>query len=236
MAANLTLCVDTTGEDLVLALADGHSILWRLDEHHDSMRYHSSILLPRIQEALTALGATPEQLQAIALNCGPGSFTGIRTGLTMARLMGQFMPLALYGFNTFELLAASPAFRGSTTAVYRSAFRQQPYSAGLQVDDGGRVTWLHSPEVWNNADFSMPKADRVVMQGSLKKLLAGAVPDSVIVLEESGVFVPEAMLFYIAQNPEPFCRTWQTLLPYYLQLPNITAPKSKASSAPSPNG
>ena len=66
---------------------------------------HSVNLMPLIKNALAGAAATPEQLTAIAVSLGPGSFTGLRIGISTAKTLAQVWGLPVVGVNTLEALA-----------------------------------------------------------------------------------------------------------------------------------
>jgi tRNA threonylcarbamoyl adenosine modification protein YeaZ len=219
------LLIDTTRETLMLALAHKEGILSQHREENSSHRYHSSILLPRIQTLLTAQGITAQDLNGIAVNCGPGSFTGIRTGLTAAKLLGQFLPVKLYGFNSFELIAGSSPYRGEAVTVLLNAFREQHYHATLKVDETGEITWISEPTVNPNSTMLNINTPHCLFEASLsgKLILEHSNPQ---VLEESLLFTPAVMAFYLQHQPNrPSC-SWGELNPVYLQQPHVSQPKA----------
>jgi len=59
-------------------------------------------LIPAIQDAMSEAGVTFNDLDAIAVGTGPGSFTGIRLGLSTAKTLAQVGNLPLYGVSTPE--------------------------------------------------------------------------------------------------------------------------------------
>lgn len=218
------LLMDTSRDMLMLAVMHAGELAAQRMLQQDCFRRHSAVLLPEIQAMLAEVGLTPQNLGSLVVNCGPGSFTGIRTGLTVARTMAQFLPVEAYGMDTFTLLAARPAWRGQTVAVALNAFRQQHYHAILRVSESGGATWLEPPSVRSNADFT-PSGDVAcyVTEQSLQALMP-IEHGQVSVLEASDWFSPESMAFLLAKQPEAYRRPWQDLLPLYLQLPNITKP------------
>jgi len=209
----LTLLMDTTFQTLQLALADENGIIERLCEPCSEYRYHSAILIPRIEAMVKS-----QDLSVVAVNLGPGSFTGIRTGLTVARILGQFLGITCYGFNTFEVL--SVAFAPEPVTILLNAFRGQHYRAALQTSATGEVTWLLQPEVLPNSSLTPLTTPHCLMEASLQDKIQ--IPNTQVI-DENQLFTPEAMnLFLSHRTPIP----WADLKPLYLQLPNITVSKS----------
>ncbi len=66
--------------------------------------YHSLYLISEIQNFLKNNSISAKDLNMISVNCGPGSFTGIRVALTIAKVMAGELNLPLVPLNTAEIL------------------------------------------------------------------------------------------------------------------------------------
>lgn len=128
--SELTLLLDTATPTLQLGLALDDTLIYEYVEGTSNHRQHSAVLLPQIQTALSQSCHTMTDITRIAVNIGPGSFTGLRTGVTTARTMGQFMPVTVYAFNAFEILAVK-----TSGPLYLDALRGRAYSAELTFED-----------------------------------------------------------------------------------------------------
>lgn len=112
------LAIDTTSDVLGLALADGarlRSRRVRTRGRHDERLFASAEAL------LRAAGLGWKDLSALAAASGPGSFTGIRLGLTCASVLAESLRLPLVAVNWFEAQAAaalSLGERGSFGVVF----------------------------------------------------------------------------------------------------------------------
>lgn len=99
----MLLAVDTATETIGVALHDGSQVLadslWRSD------RYHTVELAPQVALLLRQVKASPEQLSALAVTKGPGSYTGLRIGMALAKGLALVHNLPLVGISTFEALA-----------------------------------------------------------------------------------------------------------------------------------
>jgi len=65
-------------------------------------RGHAETLLPLFQDHLKKSDHSPRDIQEIYVTVGPGSFTGLRVGLTVAEFMGFTLQKPIYGLTTFQ--------------------------------------------------------------------------------------------------------------------------------------
>ena len=66
---------------------------------------HSSILVPAIKDLLKTMGLKMEEINGIAISIGPGSFTGLRIGLCVAKGLCYARSLPLLGITTLDAMA-----------------------------------------------------------------------------------------------------------------------------------
>lgn len=71
----------------------------------EGKNYHSAYLISTIVETLKANNLTPNDLDCIATDIGPGSFTGIRACTTVARMLGQQLDIKVVGVSSLEILS-----------------------------------------------------------------------------------------------------------------------------------
>ena len=71
----------------------------------EGKNYHSAYLISTIVEMLKANNLTPNDLDCIATDIGPGSFTGIRACTTVARMLGQQLNIKVIGVSSLEILS-----------------------------------------------------------------------------------------------------------------------------------
>ena len=103
----LLLCLDTSTPTARVAILDGDA------QSPEAVRFaaeatadrHAGHLLPLCAEALRAVGVTPAALAGIACGGGPGSFTGLRVGLSAAKGLALPTGVPLYVVSSLEALA-----------------------------------------------------------------------------------------------------------------------------------
>ncbi len=97
------LVIETATAACSVAVIDGAA---RLSSLHELVgRGHAERLVPMIGEALAAAALT--RAGAVLVDCGPGSFTGIRVGLAAARALGLAWGVPVTGFSSLALIAAT---------------------------------------------------------------------------------------------------------------------------------
>jgi tRNA threonylcarbamoyladenosine biosynthesis protein TsaB len=70
-----------------------------------NLKTHSQNVIPMIQQVMEDAGIKPSDLQGIAVTGGPGSFTGLRIGMAVAKTMGQALDIPVVGISTLRALA-----------------------------------------------------------------------------------------------------------------------------------
>ena len=97
---------------------------------------YSRRLLPALDFLLRYLGREREEIQALAVSIGPGSFTGLRIGLATAKGLALALKIPLLPVNTLEALAALCAFSPYPVCPVLDARRGEIYTALYAVKEG----------------------------------------------------------------------------------------------------
>ena len=99
-------------------------------------RQHAEELGPRLRQLLAERGLTPGDLGWLAVDVGPGRFTGLRVGLATVRGLAFALDLGVVGLSSLEILAAGVTEAGPVTAVIDARRRevfQQVFVGGEPV-------------------------------------------------------------------------------------------------------
>ena len=90
----MLLAIETATDRASVAV--GHSEADAVERELTGARRHAAELLPMIDAALRAAGVALDDLTALALSDGPGSFTGLRVGAAVAKALVQARGLPLW--------------------------------------------------------------------------------------------------------------------------------------------
>ena len=99
----MLLSLDTATRHSGLALYDGQQIIAELNWL--SVDAQTTELLPRLEQVMAWSGMQPADLAAIAVSLGPGSFTGLRVAISLAKGMALAHGLPLIGVSTLDATA-----------------------------------------------------------------------------------------------------------------------------------
>jgi tRNA threonylcarbamoyl adenosine modification protein YeaZ len=243
------LYVDTASDTLMLGLSRNGAMVGRYGQPCDSHRYHSALMTPAIHALLEENGLAPRDLAAVAVNRGPGSFTGVRTGLITARTLGQFLPVSLYAFNTFELLAWQFAPETGPVAIHLDARRGKSFHAVLRYGPDGPVV-LREPALVSLSGNSSRRTEMLpddeepggllLASESLLALLAtdsSSDPDSARPSQpahflDKHPYTPDIMMALVERYGPAFRTPWRDMSPLYLQEPSVTLRTSRPKPVP----
>jgi tRNA threonylcarbamoyladenosine biosynthesis protein TsaB len=99
----ILLAVESSTDWLSVALFEGDELL--VLKECEGSRLHASALLPAIDEVLTGGSIGLDQIEAIGIATGPGSFTSLRIGLATAKGLTLGREVAAVGVSTLEAMA-----------------------------------------------------------------------------------------------------------------------------------
>lgn len=128
------LAIDTATRTQSLAILDGETVL-----EHSQQRVkfnHGSSLLERIAHMLEAREMGVSNLDLIAVGRGPGSFTGLRVGISIAKSLSRAKDISLVGVSTLAALAYPAACAHPEAAVFATldARRREVYTGLYALD------------------------------------------------------------------------------------------------------
>lgn len=131
----MLLAVDTSTRAIGVALYDGARVLSEMT--WISKNHHTIELAPTVEQALRQVGAETGDLQALGVAIGPGSFTGLRIGLALAKGLALSHRLPVVGIPTLDVIAgALPVPPRSRLAAVLEAGRRRLAIGWYRAQDG----------------------------------------------------------------------------------------------------
>ncbi|MBE6806464.1 MAG: tRNA (adenosine(37)-N6)-threonylcarbamoyltransferase complex dimerization subunit type 1 TsaB [Ruminococcaceae bacterium] len=137
----IILAVDTSAKPVSCAIAQDQRILGSF--YVNNGLTHSQTLMPMIQHLLEITGLTVNQLDAVAVNAGPGSFTGVRIGVSAVKGLAFTDNLPCVSVSTLEAMAVQvSAPCGTLVCGTMDARCQQVYTALFEINQAGKPVRL----------------------------------------------------------------------------------------------
>ena len=131
------LAVDTAGKTAAVAVVRDDTLLYETQCNNGLT--HSETLLPMIDTALRACGLTVADLDLLAATNGPGSFTGLRIGLSVIKGLALPRQIPCAPVSTMAALAYGMAGQGTVIGA-QDARRGQVYWAAFDLESHSRLT------------------------------------------------------------------------------------------------
>ena len=225
----MELAIDTSTDSCSIGLSQQGEMIAELTWH--SGQSHTVELVPNVVSLLNQNKTSPQSLTAVFVAKGPGSFNGLRVGISTAKGLALALNIPLVGISTLEIEAYPFAFTGLPLCPIHNAGRGEIATALYQQTDGWHCL----------AEEHITTVDALCQQIKRKTLFCGEIPPSVIERLQQKLdtraIIPDASA---RLRHATFLTTlsWQrlnrgnidnpaTLQPLYLRQPPITERKVK---------
>ncbi|AOC57649.1 MULTISPECIES: tRNA (adenosine(37)-N6)-threonylcarbamoyltransferase complex dimerization subunit type 1 TsaB [Bacillus] len=130
------LAIDTSNHTLGIALVKGSTVIG------ESITYlkknHSVRAMPTVEALMKECGVAPSELSKIVVAKGPGSYTGVRIGVTIAKTLAWTLSIPISAVSSLETLAANGQYFDGWISPLFDARRGQVYT-GLYTFEEGKI-------------------------------------------------------------------------------------------------
>jgi len=126
------LALETSAKAVSAAVTEDGKVL--CSGYQDTGLTHSRTLMPIVEAMLKNTGLTVQDCDAVAVAAGPGSFTGIRIGVSAAKGLAFAADKPCAAVSTLEAMARNVAHMDALVVCAMDARRKQVYNALFQAD------------------------------------------------------------------------------------------------------
>lgn len=140
----ITLLLDSSNKNLSVGIAKDKVLL--ASKEYDAWQQQSELMVPEIDALIRAQNLTPQNVNNIVVAIGPGSYTGVRIAVTIAKIMAFLLGAKLYTVSSLAVLAheTKPTICLANARSNRSYFAVYQNGVALEAD-----TILSNEEVKN---------------------------------------------------------------------------------------
>jgi tRNA threonylcarbamoyladenosine biosynthesis protein TsaB len=220
---SLTVAIDTTSDVAGVALFDDRTLVSELTWF--SRQSHSRDLLPGLDWLLERAGRDKSEIAAVAVCTGPGSYAGMRVGISTAKALAYGFGAALVGVNRLECDALAFAGAAERVVAVHAAGRAEIAWAAYEAAEAGLIAELQAPALTPREDLPALLQQGDIVVGDLQALgpsfgaavrergikLAEAHPSRVVAVGRLG-----GKHLHLGQRDDP-----NSLAPLYLRAPAI---------------
>lgn len=222
---SLILNIETATKNCSVALALEGKLIG-LKESSDDNFQHNEKLLVFIKETLLESGFNYSDLKALAVSEGPGSYTGLRIGVSAAKGLCFALDIPLISINTLQSIAAQSTLKTDFISPMIDARRMEVYSAvysptlecleettALIIEkdfrknflDKGSVTFIGDGAEKSKAIFNHPNAhyDHSIEASAKGMILLSYTKFIAEEFENTAYFEPYYLKDFIAGKPKP---------------------------------
>jgi tRNA threonylcarbamoyl adenosine modification protein YeaZ len=224
------LAIDTSTDTASLALAQDKIVLAELTWR--SKQNHTTQLLPNLNQLFTLTGITAKDLTAVVVAQGPGSFNGLRVGVSAAKGLAFSLEIPIIGINSLEVAAYQYAETGLPVCAIFNAGRSEVATATYQKKYG-KWQQLVKADIVTVEHLCKHTTNKTLFCGEFLPAAAAQIKD---LLKTKAVMPPQIPDFKRASFLMELGKqrldagdidNSVTLQPIYLRRPPIGAPKKE---------
>ena len=157
------IAIETSTESCSAALLRDGTLIERSEL---APRRHAELILPMIESLLSEAGVSRRQLDAIAVGRGPGAFTGVRLGVSVAQGLALGLDIPVVPVSSLAALAQdAPAVVGETILALIDARMGEIYAGSFRRRADGLVEAISDESVGLASELIVPRADCIVGSG-----------------------------------------------------------------------
>lgn len=211
------LAFDTCLDKMYVALSEDKKVLASKIVETTQSHYHSAFLISTITNMLTENSLTPKDVDVIATNIGPGSFTGIRACTTVARVFAQAADIKAVGVSSLEILSRINS-TDKKTLVALDARKEMAYVAiyvdTKQIFEPKAILLEELKDIIAKDDYF------IITDDKLEPLLGG------VSYQKQNENLGKYLIEIAYEKVNSGCETnWRKLLPLYIQPPALNIKK-----------
>jgi tRNA threonylcarbamoyladenosine biosynthesis protein TsaB len=228
------LAFDTTTDSGSVALLDHDRVMG--EYLFPGARAHSERLLVMIDRLLADSGCSMADIDLIAVSLGPGSFTGLRVGISTAQGMALAAGKALLGVPTLEVMAYQARGCGEQICPMISARGQEVFTGLYRFSGQGDLQQLRAETVMEIAAWLSGISGETVFLGSgavLHRNLIASLSGARVLTAVAGIPRASAVAALAQSRYQgPQAHAPDALAPHYLRLPDAERLSGQAASLP----
>jgi tRNA threonylcarbamoyladenosine biosynthesis protein TsaB len=225
----LELSLDTAGDMASAALSREGSLVAELT--WQCRANHSSELLPAVERLLAVAAASKSHLRTVFVCRGPGSYGGLRAGLSLGMALAFGLGVDVLGVGRLEVEAYQQrAYPGPVCAVHRAGRGELAWAAYRQCGDD--LLELAAPQLSGPDDLAEQVPAGALFCGEIEPLLSAALrarePEAPIVTGDAAIRRAGSLAELGWRRYAAGARTQGAFVePIYLREPNITQAKPR---------
>lgn len=219
------LAIDTSAKPVSCAVVRNGQILGSF--YANTGLTHSQTLMVMLENVLNISGLAVEQLDALAVNAGPGSFTGVRIGVSAVKGLAFTHKKPCVSVSTLESMAENVAAGNALICGVMDARCQQVYTALFERTEAGETVRLTEDEAISLTDLAARLAEKkrpIILVGDGAEMCYNVLKEQVPCLS----LAPPSVRFQNAAATAVVAHRYfeqgvtvsaEELLPIYLRLP-----------------
>jgi tRNA threonylcarbamoyladenosine biosynthesis protein TsaB len=186
----MIVCLETATTLCSVALCDDNGVI---SLREDDSRSHASLVTVFIEEILKENGLKVNDLGAVAVSKGPGSYTGLRIGVSVAKGMAFGAGIPLIGIETTLSMCNGMIMKGygadkeSLFCPMLDARRMEVYYA-VYDNSGNKIKDISAEIITGNSFKSFPESKKIIFFGD------GAMKCREVINRENAVFADDFMI------------------------------------------